>query len=47
VVKATVVDGQRVEYFDPNANAASTAAAYGYIPSAMVQLLEPYRRKFA
>lgn len=46
-IRATVVDGMRVEYFDPNANSATSSAEFGLIPGSMISMLEPYRRKFA
>lgn len=46
-VKATVVDGMRVEYFDPSAGSSSSAQSFGVVPSSSAQMLDVYRRQSA
>lgn len=47
-VKATVIDGTRIEYFDPNSSSSNNGATdLGVIPAATIEMLQPYRRMAA
>jgi len=46
-LRALSMDGMKMEYQSFSGSGSASADSFGYIPAAMLPMIDPYRREFA